>query len=71
MSKKENTFFQVSIIPHTISETILSNMHKGTFVNLETDIVGRYIKHFLRSDTQKDTSKTTVTKALLCENGFI
>ena len=71
VSKKENTFFQVSIIPHTISETILSNMHKGTFVNLETDIVGRYIKHFLRSDTQKDTSKTTVTKALLCENGFI
>ncbi len=42
--------FEVMIIPHTWSETILSRYHKGLKVNLEFDILGKYI---LRSEEIK------------------
>ena len=36
--------FSVSIIPHTIEETILPNKKIGSLVNLETDIIGKYVR---------------------------
>lgn len=70
--RRTDSTFSVSIIPHTISETILCYAKLGTQVNLETDIAGRYIRHFLsltdeaeKTDTHKDM------KSLLIENGFI
>ena len=39
--------FQVSIIPHTAEETILLKKKPGDVVNLETDIVGKYVKKLL------------------------
>ena len=39
--------FSVSIIPHTIANTVLSKAIAGTQVNIETDIAGRYIRHFM------------------------
>lgn len=47
VSKRENDYFEISIIPHTIANTILAQAKAGTVVNLETDIAGRYIQHFL------------------------
>ena len=41
--------FSVSIIPHTLGETILGSAHIGTEVNLETDIAGRYIRSLYES----------------------
>ena len=39
--------FQVSVIPHTGEETTLLKKKAGDRVNLENDIVGKYIKKFL------------------------
>lgn len=36
-------FFEVDIIPHTQSETVLSNLNINDVVNIETDILGKYI----------------------------
>ncbi|MDY3974719.1 riboflavin synthase [uncultured Veillonella sp.] len=47
VSKREADYFEISIIPHTIENTILASAKVGTVVNLETDIAGRYIQHFL------------------------
>lgn len=47
VSKREATYFEISIIPHTIANTILASATVGTVVNLETDIAGRYIRHFM------------------------
>lgn len=41
-------FFQVSIIPHTGAETTLLKKHAGDVVNLENDMVGKYIDHLLK-----------------------
>lgn len=58
--------FTVSIIPTTMRETIISDYRVGTVVNLETDMVGRYLHHFM----QKPAS-TGVSMELLAENGFL
>nr|WP_313782371.1 riboflavin synthase [Paenibacillus larvae] len=42
---KEGTF-SVSIIPHTLAETILNDKGPGDTVNIECDIIGKYIEHF-------------------------
>ncbi len=40
-------FFKVSIIPHTLAETALSGKTAGSRVNLETDIIGKYVEKLL------------------------
>lgn len=47
VTKVDNLSFSVSIIPHTAKSTILSKKKIGDTVNLETDIVGKYIEKFL------------------------
>ncbi|MFV8806506.1 riboflavin synthase [Aerococcus urinaeequi] len=42
----EGDIFRVSIIPHTSEQTIFSTYQVGTIVNLENDIVGKYIEQF-------------------------
>jgi len=44
--------FRVSIIPHTLAETVLQHKQPGDAVNLETDIVGKYVEHLLSWTTK-------------------
>lgn len=41
--------FSVAIIPHTLAVTTLGDLHSGARVNLETDLVGKYIEKLLES----------------------
>lgn len=59
--------FQVSIIPHTASETILLKKKPGDIVNLENDILGKYVKRLLGINKPKESK---VTMEFLAENGF-
>lgn len=61
--------FSVSIIPHTISQTILSERKTGDLVNLETDMIGKYVEKFLSAPvkTQPDSA---ITRELLAQYGF-
>lgn len=64
--------FSVSLIPHTAKETTLGFKKPGDEVNLETDIIGKYVEHLLNFKTSADAeNKNTLTKSLLFENGFI
>lgn len=70
--KRDDHSFSVSIIPHTISQTILAHAQVGTQVNLETDIAGRYIRHFLTLPRDEETTPLSNDfKNILIENGFI
>ncbi len=52
--------FRVSIIPHTIKETNLGSKAVGSLVNLENDIVGKYIEQFLlKKEVGNPVSKIT------------
>ena len=61
--------FTVSIIPHTAALTTLGFKQAGTSVNLETDIVGRYIYKFIHLPPDPG-SQSSITAAFLTENGF-
>lgn len=64
--------FTISLIPHTRAETILSEKGVGDLVNIECDMLGKYIEHFVHSrfsDSQEE-NKTSITYDLLQKNGF-
>lgn len=64
--------FKVSVIPHTGSETILLKKKAGDRVNLENDIVGKYVQKLLRIPAQQPEVKKSsgLTLEFLAENGF-
>lgn len=63
------TWFSVSAIPHTVAVTILGEKRVGDTVNLETDIIGKYVEKLLRP--APDTPpKGALTLEFLAENGF-
>ena len=45
--------FRLTIIPHTLRETLMCNYKVGTKINVETDLFARYIDHILRNRGQK------------------
>ncbi|SDI82258.1 riboflavin synthase alpha chain [Pseudobutyrivibrio sp. 49] len=49
--------FKVSIIPHTLKETVLGHKKIGDIVNLENDVVGKYIKKFLGREEKCEESR--------------
>ncbi len=73
VAKVTQTDFSVSIIPHTLQQTTLAERKKGDIVNLENDMVGKYIEKFLLSDFTKGTGKkeSHISKEFLMKNGFL
>lgn len=57
VAKVGKSDFSVSIIPHTAKETILSEKKIGDMVNLENDIVGKYVERFLTGKQGQSESK--------------
>ena len=65
--------FSVSTIPHTVAQTNLNQRGRGDPVNLETDMVGKYIEKLLRPEDPKphtSASESTLTTELLLRCGF-
>ncbi|MBR2548298.1 MAG: riboflavin synthase [Eubacterium sp.] len=65
VAKVSGGSFSVSIIPHTIEETILPDKKIGSPVNLETDIVGKYVKKLMTQDNAEEHDDTASDKRLL------
>ena len=62
--------FAVSIIPHTSSHTALLKKRTGDVVNLENDIVGKYVERLLGRKAPAEQHKSRITEEFLRENGF-
>ena len=54
--------FRLTIIPHTIKETLFSTYKKGVRVNIETDMFARYIHHILNQTKSNNVSWDTIDK---------
>ena len=72
-----NDSFSVSVIPHTGKETILLDKKPGDIVNLENDIVGKYVEKLMNFKLDENKNKTTqknstgnITIDFLTEHGF-
>jgi riboflavin synthase len=60
--------FSVSIIPHTLQVTNLGQRRLGDTVNIETDLIGKYVLSFLEPLGLKDGG---MDRAFLAEHGFL
>lgn len=73
----QSSGFQVSIIPHTHAQTTLNRLAKGSLVNLEVDIIAKYVERLLGfgptvgSDPTGDlSSRPEIDLAFLTKHGF-
>lgn len=63
--------FWVSIIPHTGAETTLLKKQLGDIVNLENDVIGKYVERFVNYKAKEGIAKTsTITRDFLVKSGF-
>ena len=70
----ENSF-DVSIIPHTAKLTTIGFKKNGDSINIETDMVGKYIERFMMEKTdrtaQQKTGKSSIGLNFLEKTGFL
>ncbi len=62
--------FRLTIVPHTTEQTIIPGYKIGTKVNIEVDVMARYIERLLQAK-QTENPSGGVTEALLAKSGFI
>lgn len=62
-----NEGFEVSIIPYTLEKTTLALKKEGDSVNIETDIIGKYVERLLPSQAEK----SRIDIGFLAEHGFL
>lgn len=63
--------FSVSIIPHTQGETSLGFRQKGDIVNLECDVIGKYVEKLMKPAGITTSVESNITDTFLMEHGFI
>ena len=68
VAKVTDNSFSVSIIPHTAAQTILGTKKIGDIVNLENDIIGKYVEKLMTPATSN--AKSNITLEFLAKNGF-
>lgn len=71
VNKVEGAFFELNIVPHTLQETIMGSYRAGSKVNLEVDVVARYLERLLLGDKAAEVSSNGITEAFLAEHGFL
>lgn len=61
--------FEINIIPHTLQETIMNEYGLGTRVNLEVDLLVRYLERLVLGDRAADPKAQGITAEFLAEHG--
>jgi len=62
-----NSDFSVMIIPHTVSNTTLPLKKEGDYVNIEVDIISKYVENFVSLEKNNDSG---ITSDFLLKHGF-
>lgn len=67
----EGERFTVSIIPHTLAVTTLGELKPGDMVNVEVDIIGKYVEKLLMDKSANPDAGSRINAAFLAEHGFL
>ncbi len=67
----DGDIFDLNIVPHTIEKTIIGEYRQGSKVNLEVDLIARYLERLLMGDEAAKASGSELTKSILAENGYL
>ena len=65
--ERDDSSFTVSLVPHTLANTILGRYQVGDRVNLEADIIGKYVERFMMD---RERSSTGLSLEFLAQHGF-
>ena len=63
--------FELTIVPHTLQETIMADYQAGSLVNLEIDLIARYLERLLQGEHAAKPTSTAITAGFLAEHGFM
>ncbi|MGZ5007477.1 MAG: riboflavin synthase [Methylobacter sp.] len=69
VNEVDGAVFSVNIVPHTLKETTLGEATVGTKVNLEVDLLARYLERLIKGDAAAK-SCSGITEELLQKSGF-
>ena len=70
VNKVDGRQFELNIVPHTLQETIMQQYQRGHAVNLEVDLIARYLERLLLGEKAAQ-SGAGITEAFLAEHGFL
>lgn len=63
--------FMLWIIPHTLQETVIGNYVKGSQVNLEVDVIARYLERLMLGEKAAEPQSQGIDMGFLAEHGFL
>lgn len=63
--------FTLNIVPHTLEETTMADFRPGRAVNLEVDIIARYLERLLLGDQAAESGAGGITMEFLAQHGFM
>lgn len=71
VNKVDECLFSINIVPHTLQETTIKYFEQGTKVNLEVDLLARYLERMMSAPQAQDEDKgSSITAEFLMQNGF-
>ncbi len=70
INRIEKNLFSVAIIPHSLEMTTLKDCREGSRVNIETDLIGRYVERLLEGQLASENGQKTGLD-FLAKNGFL
>ncbi|MFL0810832.1 MAG: riboflavin synthase [Agarilytica sp.] len=62
--------FDLNIVPHTLAHTVMGSYQSGAKVNLEVDVIARYLERLLMGEKAADP-QSNITESFLAENGYL
>jgi len=63
--------FKLTLVPHTLQETIIQHYQVGTRVNLEVDVIARYLERLMLGDKAAQSTGKEINLSFLAENGYL
>lgn len=70
VNKVDGSRFELNIVPHTLSETIMGEYQAGHRVNLEVDLIARYLERLLLGEKAAEPVSPGITETFLAKHGF-
>jgi riboflavin synthase len=63
--------FELNIVPHTLQETTMGDFQSGRRVNLEVDVIARYLERLLLGERAAQPASGGITLDFLAQHGFV
>ncbi len=70
VNQVDGDVFDLNIVPHTLNHTVMGEYQAGTLVNLEVDVIARYLERLLMGEKAAEKN-ATISETFLAENGYL